>query len=58
MSATGSMFIGMVGALVFLLGVLALSQQNWKAGCVWLLVGTGVIAWLTYLDKPSANLWP
>lgn len=58
MSATGSMFIGMVGALVFLLGMLALGQRNWKAGCAWLLLGTGVIAWLTYLDKPSANLWP
>lgn len=58
MSATGCMVIGIVGALVFLLGVLALSQRHWKAGCVWLLVGTGVIAWLTYLDKPSANLWP
>lgn len=58
MSATGSMFIGMVGAIVFLLGVFAFSQRNWKGGCMWLLVGTGVIAYLTYLDKPSANLWP
>ncbi len=58
MSATGSTFIGLVGAIVFLLGVFALSQRNWKGACVWLLVGTGLITWLTYLDKPAANLWP
>jgi len=57
-SATGSTVIGMIGALVFLLGVLALSQRNWKGACVWLCVGMGLITWLTYLDKPSANLWP
>jgi hypothetical protein len=44
MSATGSMFIGIVGAVVFLLAVFAFSQRNWKSGCAWVLVGLGVIA--------------
>lgn len=58
MSATGSMFIGIVGALLFLISVFTFSQRNWKGGCVWLLVGAGLIALLTYMDKPSANLFP
>jgi uncharacterized membrane protein len=57
MSATGSMFIGIVGALVFLISVFTFSQRNWKGGLVWLLVGVGLIAFLTYMDKPSANVW-
>ena len=57
MSATGSMLIGIVGAVVFLLSVFAFSQRNWKAGCVWLLVGIGIIAGLTYLDKPWSAPW-
>ena len=57
MSATGSMFIGIVGAVVFLLAVFAFSQRNWKGGCVWLLIGLGIIAFLTYLDKPSSAPW-
>lgn len=51
------MFIGIVGAVVFLLSVFAFSQRNWKAGCVWLLVGIGIIAGLTYLDKPWSAPW-
>jgi len=58
MSANGSMLIGIVGALVFLISVFAFSQRNWKGGFLWLLVGTGLIALLTYMDKPSANLLP
>ncbi|MBY0246766.1 MAG: hypothetical protein K2Q17_03775 [Nitrospiraceae bacterium] len=57
MSAAGSTFIGIIGAVVFLLAVFSFSQRNWKGGCLWLLVGAGVIALLTYLDKPSAALW-
>lgn len=57
MSATGSMVIGIVGAVMFLLGVFSFSQRNWKGGCLWLLAGAVLIAWLTYLDKPSEVLW-
>lgn len=57
MSATGSMFIGIVGAVVFLLAVFSFSQRNWKGGCVWLLVGIGMIIAMTYLDKPSSAPW-
>jgi len=57
MSAAGSTFIGIIGAVVFLLAVFSFSQRNWKGGCLWLLVGAGVIVLLTYLDKPSAALW-
>jgi hypothetical protein len=58
MSASGSMFIGIVGALMFLISVFMFSQRNWKGGLLWLLVGVGLIALLTYMDKPSANLLP
>ena len=58
MSASGSMFIGIVGALMFLISVFMFSQRNWKGGLLWLLVGTGLIALLTYMDKPSSNLLP
>ncbi len=56
MSASGSMFIGIVGSLMFLISVFMFSQRNWKGGLLWLLIGAGLIALLTYLDKPSANL--
>ena len=58
MSASGSMFIGIVGALMFLISVFLFSQRNWKGGLSWLLVGVGLIALLTYMDKPSSNLLP
>ena len=58
MSASGSMFIGIVGALLFLISVFMFSQRNWKGGLSWLLVGVGLIALLTYMDKPSSNLLP
>ena len=58
MSASGSTFIGIVGALMFLISVFMFSQRNWKGGLLWLLVGTGLIALLTYMDKPSSNLLP
>ncbi|MCS6304769.1 MAG: hypothetical protein H8K07_14065 [Nitrospira sp.] len=58
MSATGSMFIGIVGSLLFLISVFSFSQRNWKGGLLWLLIGAGLIALLTYMDKPSANLLP
>lgn len=58
MSASGSMFIGIVGALMFLISVFMFSQRNWKGGLLWLLVGVGLIALLTYMDKPSSNLLP
>jgi len=58
MSSTGSLFIGIVGALLFLFSFFAFSQRNWKGGFLWLLVGAGLIALLTYMDKPSANLLP
>jgi hypothetical protein len=57
MSAAGSMFIGIIGSVIFLLAVFSFSQRNWKGGCLWLLVGAGMIAVLTYMDKPSAALW-
>lgn len=57
MSATGSLFIGIVGALMFLMSVFAFSQRNRKGGFLWLLVGAGLIALLTYMDKPSSMLW-
>jgi hypothetical protein len=37
---------------MFLLGALALRDRNWKGGCFWLLAGAGLIALLTYMDKP------
>lgn len=52
------MFIGIVGALMFLISVFMVSQRNWRGSLVWLLVGVGLIALLTYMDKPSANLLP
>lgn len=52
------MFIGIVGALMFLVSVFMFSQRNWKGGLLWLLVGVGLIALLTYMDKPSSNLLP
>jgi hypothetical protein len=58
MSAAGSMWIGTVGAVVFLLGVFAFSQGNWKGGVRWLLVGVAVISILTYMDKPVLMVWP
>jgi len=58
MSASGSMFIGIVGALMFLISVFMFSQRNWKGGLLWLLIGVGLIALLTYMDKPSSNLLP
>lgn len=58
MSATGSMFIGIVGSLLFLISVFSFSQRNWKGGLLWLLIGAGLIALLTFMDKPSANLLP
>ncbi|MDH4083580.1 MAG: hypothetical protein OEV99_08315 [Nitrospira sp.] len=58
MSATGSLIIGIVGALMFLISLFAFSQRNWKGGVCWLLSGVGLIALLTYMDKPSSNLWP
>jgi uncharacterized membrane protein YeaQ/YmgE (transglycosylase-associated protein family) len=57
MSAAGSTFIGIIGAVIFLLAVFSFSQRNWKGGCLWLLVGAVVILLLTYMDKPSAALW-
>jgi uncharacterized membrane protein YeaQ/YmgE (transglycosylase-associated protein family) len=57
MSPTGSMFIGIVGAVVFLLAVFSFGQRNWKSGLVWVVVGLGIIAVLTYLDKPSSGPW-
>jgi hypothetical protein len=58
MSATGSLFIGIVGSLMFLISAFAFSQRNWKGGFLWLLVGAGLIALLTYMDKPSSHLLP
>ena len=58
MSANGSLFIGIVGSLMFLISVFAFSQRNWKGGLIWLVVGACLIALLTYMDKPSANLLP
>jgi hypothetical protein len=58
MSANGSMFIGIVGSLLFLISVFSFSQRNWKGGLSWLLIGAGLIALLTYMDKPSSNLLP
>jgi predicted cobalt transporter CbtA len=58
MSSHGSMLIGMIGSLMFLLSTFAFGQRNWKGGLLWLLVGMALIAFLTYLDKPWANLWP
>jgi hypothetical protein len=57
MSATGSTFIGMIGAVIFMLALFWFSQRNWKGGCLWLLLGAGLIALLTYLDKPSDVMW-
>jgi hypothetical protein len=57
-SAAGSTFIGRIGALIFLIRVFACSQRNWKGGVSWLVAGAGLIAFLTYMDKLSANLWP
>lgn len=58
MSAHGSMLIGMIGSAMFLMSTFAFSQRNWKGGLLWLLVGMVLIAFLTYLDKPWANLFP
>jgi len=52
MSAAGTLFIGIVGALMFLLSLLAFRDRNWTGGCLWLVVGTVLVALLTYLDKP------
>ncbi|NOU08519.1 MAG: hypothetical protein HOO98_00655 [Nitrospira sp.] len=48
MNALGSMFIGIVWALVSLVSVFACSQRNWKCGLLWLLVGVGFIVPLAY----------
>jgi hypothetical protein len=47
-----------VGSLMFLISAFAFSQRNWKGGLLWLIVGAGLIALLTYMDKPSSNLLP
>jgi predicted cobalt transporter CbtA len=48
MSATDTMVIGIVWALMSLVSVFASSQRNWKGGLLWLLVGVGFIAPLAY----------
>jgi len=48
MSATDSMVIGIVWALMSLVSVIAFSQRNWKGSLLWLLVGVGFIAPLAY----------
>lgn len=52
MSSTGTLLIGIAGGFMFLLGVLAFRERNWKGGCLWFIAGAGLIALLTYLDKP------
>ena len=58
MNANGSLFVGIVGALTVLISVFAFSQRDWKVSLSWLLIGAGLVALLTYMDKPSANLLP
>ena len=52
MSPTGTLLIGILGALMFLLSLHAFRERNWKGGFLWLLAGAGLIVLLTYLDKP------
>jgi membrane-bound metal-dependent hydrolase YbcI (DUF457 family) len=57
MSAMGMLISGIVGSVMFLMAFFSFAQRNWKGGLVWLFVGMGLIALLTYLDKPWANLF-
>lgn len=52
MSSTGTLLIGFAGGFMFLLGVLAFNERNWKGGWLWFMAGLGLIALSTYMDKP------
>lgn len=52
MSSTGTLIIGIAGGFMFLLGILAFRERNWKGGCLWFLAGIALIALLTFMDKP------
>ncbi len=55
MSSFGTSIAGLVGGVVFLMGLLALFQRQWKAACAWFLSGLALIALLTFLDKPGSH---
>jgi len=55
MSSFGTGIAGLVGGVVLLMGLLAFCQRQWLAGFAWLLSGLGLIALLTFLDKPGSH---
>ncbi|MBH0202051.1 MAG: hypothetical protein HP496_07080 [Nitrospira sp.] len=55
MSSFGTSIAGLVGGVVLLMGLFALFQREWKAAFVWFLSGLGLIALLTFLDKPGSH---
>ena len=55
MSSFGTGIAGLVGTVVFLMGLLSFCQRRWLVGCAWLLSGVFLIGLLTFLDKPGLH---
>ncbi|MFO0698687.1 MAG: hypothetical protein U0236_05620 [Nitrospira sp.] len=55
MSAFGTGIAGLVGTVVFLMGMLSFAQRRWLVGCAWLISGVLLIGLLTFLDKPGSH---
>ena len=55
MSSFGTGIAGLIGGVVLMMGLFAFCQKRWVAGLTWLLAGLGLIALLTFLDKPGSN---
>ena len=55
MSSFGTGLAGLVGTVVFLMGLLSFCQRRWLVGCAWLISGVFLIGLLTFLDKPGSH---
>lgn len=55
MSSFGTGIAGLVGTVVFLMGMLSFAQRRWAIGCAWLISGVLLIGLLTFLDKPGSH---
>ena len=55
MSAFGTGIAGLVGGVVLLMSLFSFCQRRWTAGWIWLVSGIGLIALLTFLDKPGSH---
>jgi hypothetical protein len=55
MSSFGTGLAGLVGTVVFLMGMLSFCQKRWIVGCAWLISGVVLIGLLTFLDKPGSH---